>query len=285
MTSKGSSSPADQRKTSLLNSLAESFPEKASGKKEKKADRGSIGKGIGMAHMTLTNPIQKPLGSEAGHESSDERDTVEQEVCRSNANDRTPSVDKELRSACVLALSTSGALLSTHGAHRASGDSSLGEGDVKICANGRSCSIGDGISDTVSEPSWSSRQHAVTDSSVSPPPTKTTPSKSIHSDMYNTVFALQSLGDGQWSDYLTRARGLWDGHVNKRLSGSGLGGSSCPSKGSAPEIMVLPGLASTGVVGGAAMGSQAAPPAGTLYTTTTTTNTTTLVNGLSLRPP
>lgn len=35
-------------------------------------------------------------------------------------------------------------------------------------------------------------------------------SKSFHSDVYNTAFALQSLGDGNWSDYLTKVRAMWD---------------------------------------------------------------------------
>ncbi|KAK7501998.1 hypothetical protein BaRGS_00006750, partial [Batillaria attramentaria] len=44
------------------------------------------------------------------------------------------------------------------------------------------------------------------------PTTPTTPSKSVHSDMYSTVFALHSLGEGNAaSQYLTRVRALWDG--------------------------------------------------------------------------
>ena len=52
-------------------------------------------------------------------------------------------------------------------------------------------------------------------SSLPPPPP---PPSNFHSDVYDTVFALQSLGDAGWSDYLTKVRGLWDGHCNKRLS-------------------------------------------------------------------
>ena len=56
------------------------------------------------------------------------------------------------------------------------------------------------------------------------PPVKANPPRSVHSEMYDTVFALQALGNG-WSDYLTKVRGLWDGHMdsksNKRLSFNG----------------------------------------------------------------
>ncbi|XP_041363788.1 rho GTPase-activating protein 44-like isoform X2 [Gigantopelta aegis] len=42
--------------------------------------------------------------------------------------------------------------------------------------------------------------------------TPSTPvSKSFYSDVYNTVFALQSLGDDSWNDYLTKVRAMWDG--------------------------------------------------------------------------
>ena len=43
----------------------------------------------------------------------------------------------------------------------------------------------------------------------------TSPSRSVHSEVYDTVFALQSLGNNDecTSDYLTKVRGLWDGHM------------------------------------------------------------------------
>lgn len=49
---------------------------------------------------------------------------------------------------------------------------------------------------------------------VQPAPTQpTSPSQSVHSDMYSTLFALHSLGEGGTvcSDYLARVRALWDG--------------------------------------------------------------------------
>lgn len=37
-----------------------------------------------------------------------------------------------------------------------------------------------------------------------------TPARSVHSDMYSTAFALQSLGDGTWPTYLNKVRSIWD---------------------------------------------------------------------------
>lgn len=71
-----------------------------------------------------------------------------------------------------------------------------------------------------------------------PSPSPASPDKSVHSEMYNTVFALHTLGVGEgpgWSDYLTRVRALWDGqfsasspsssapYVSPSLSGGGRG--------------------------------------------------------------
>ena len=39
--------------------------------------------------------------------------------------------------------------------------------------------------------------------------TQSTP-QSVHSDMYSTAFALQSLGDGTWPSYLNKVRSIWD---------------------------------------------------------------------------
>ena len=39
----------------------------------------------------------------------------------------------------------------------------------------------------------------------------------FHSDIYDTVFALQSLRSGTgWTDYLSKVRTMWDGHMNQR---------------------------------------------------------------------
>ncbi|KAL8592718.1 hypothetical protein ACOMHN_037658 [Nucella lapillus] len=55
---------------------------------------------------------------------------------------------------------------------------------------------------------------ALSGSSAWPGPTSpTSPGQSVHFDMYSTMFALHSLGEGGgvvWSDYLTRVRALWD---------------------------------------------------------------------------
>lgn len=39
------------------------------------------------------------------------------------------------------------------------------------------------------------------------------PPKSVHSEMYSTAFALQSLGDVNCADYLAKVRTLWDSHM------------------------------------------------------------------------
>ena len=52
---------------------------------------------------------------------------------------------------------------------------------------------------------------------VTPPP-KVAPPRGMHSDVYDTVFALQSLGDG-WPDYLNRVRTLWDSHMHQQGKG------------------------------------------------------------------
>ena len=56
-------------------------------------------------------------------------------------------------------------------------------------------------------------------------------SKSFHTDVYNTAFALQSLGDGNWSDYLTKVRAMWDDQFLTRqpsasMDSNNLGGVS-----------------------------------------------------------
>jgi hypothetical protein len=77
----------------------------------------------------------------------------------------------------------------------------------------------------------------------------------MHSDVYDTVFALQSLGDG-WSDYLSRVRTLWDGHLNQRTSVVGHNGvGSLQSLNSAgPAGDASSGLVSAGPVGDASSG-------------------------------
>jgi hypothetical protein len=115
-------------------------------------------------------------------------------------------------------------------------DSNSNEGKL----NGRAASVGEGIGDPVVSVTPVKR-------AVTPPPLPA-PSKSIHSDMYNTVFALQSLGNGSWSDYLTRVRGLWDGHMNSRLSASG----TSSLNGGKGTLLVLHALAEDAFVLGAA---------------------------------
>lgn len=46
--------------------------------------------------------------------------------------------------------------------------------------------------------------------------------QNVHSDMYSTVFALQSLGDGgTWPSYLNRVRNIWDDKLQKTSAGEG----------------------------------------------------------------
>ena len=41
-------------------------------------------------------------------------------------------------------------------------------------------------------------------------------SQNVHSDMYSTAFALQSLGDGTWPSYLNKVRSIWDDQLQHR---------------------------------------------------------------------
>ena len=66
--------------------------------------------------------------------------------------------------------------------------------------------------------------------------------QNVHSDMYNTAFALQSLGDeGTWPAYLTQVRSMWDDKLGKvgspslnPMSTSDYGGASFQSHGQSP---------------------------------------------------
>ena len=108
----------------------------------------------------------------------------------------------------------------------------------------------DGISDCVSEPGgvtgWSVRHYnsGLTNEdfaqrAITPPP-KALPPRGVHSDMYNTVFALQALNCDGWSDYLTRVRGLWDGHMNNKSPTPTphvpAASETVPEEGSTPKV-------------------------------------------------
>lgn len=173
----------EKRKASLLNSFAEASSEKTPSKK--KENRNSVGKGLCLVHSSLTAPLKQE---------AEERALPDKESAGSSS---MPQL--------------SAAVSSSSGS---SSDAEASEG--KALPNGRASSLGEGTGDG---PKPVAAACSVT-KALTPPPMPA-PAKSIHSDMYNTVFALQSLGgDGHWSDYLTRVRGLWDGHMSKRLSSS-----------------------------------------------------------------
>ncbi len=76
----------------------------------------------------------------------------------------------------------------------------------------------DEYEDTLSEPANLGRAGSLRQANLAratTPPPKPPPPKGLHKDVYNTVFALQELGTG-WSDYLTKVRTLWDGHLSKQ---------------------------------------------------------------------
>ena len=113
--------------------------------------------------------------------------------------------------------------------------SSLGSGESKYSTHYWN-------SDSISEPGslgglLTKKDIASLTRSTTPPP-KPPPPKSVHSDMYNTMFALHSLNqtDG-WSEYLTTVRGMLDSHMTKRSSTShsnGGGGGTSSNGGAAP---------------------------------------------------
>ncbi len=98
----------------------------------------------------------------------------------------------------------------------------------------------DSLRDTMSEPGTLGRTSSLKSSILSramTPPPKPPPPNNMHSDVYNTVFALQSLraGGDVTTNYMTKVRGVLDDHMTKRLStpgpmkirdGSGNGASS-----------------------------------------------------------
>lgn len=65
------------------------------------------------------------------------------------------------------------------------------------------------------------------------PPTKPPPPRGVHQDMYNTMFALHALRSDQHTctDYMTRVRDLWDGHLQTGARRSdpaaAVGGTGC----------------------------------------------------------
>ena len=71
------------------------------------------------------------------------------------------------------------------------------------------------------------------------PPPKPPPPRSFHSDMYSTAFALQSLGDPGWSDYVTKVRTMWDGHMSHRGTNSkdGAKETSLDNSYSSPSVL------------------------------------------------
>ncbi|XP_046378958.2 rho GTPase-activating protein 44-like isoform X2 [Haliotis rufescens] len=88
----------------------------------------------------------------------------------------------------------------------------LSQGDRTLASKGR---INSSSTLTTTNPLLGSNQSDVLYNarSSSVPPTPVT--KSFHSDVYSTVFALQSLGDGAWNDYLTKVRAMWDGQYTQ----------------------------------------------------------------------
>ena len=114
---------------------------------------------------------------------------------------------------------------------------------------GRRISVeGDAISDTMSEPGTLNRtslRRIKSSRSTTPPPKPPLPNaKSVHSDVYNTVFALQSLGDGAWADYLTTVRNLMEGNMSKSYSipsgDMGSAGGSRDNTGMHRTLFLLP---------------------------------------------
>lgn len=215
-------------------SVSVPIPNSVVNPKKKSRDRDStcLGSGLSMAHNTLAAPLSAVTHSDRGQVDRTSNNTP---VCSSNSpklegkKDKSPlqqrfSVDSGIGSsgqdtAPVVPCSVS-AVYSTPQPTKL--NSSQGE-QLK---NGR----GEGSYDSLSEPAGCDLSRNVLTVGGEPvtryisPASQPPPPRSVHCDMYNTVFALQSLGDEGWSDYLTRVRTLWDGHMNKRLSVSNASG-------------------------------------------------------------
>ncbi|KAK3089695.1 hypothetical protein FSP39_005689 [Pinctada imbricata] len=105
----------------------------------------------------------------------------------------------------------SGMIGSEGESHRLSSNSHIGRGALTR----NSCSR---LSATNSVSSANNVTNA-TVSAESVPPSTAAP-KGLHSDVYNTMFALHSLGNGNVHDYRTKVRALWDGHMHHKSTGS-----------------------------------------------------------------
>ncbi|XP_063446296.1 SH3 domain-binding protein 1-like isoform X2 [Mytilus trossulus] len=87
--------------------------------------------------------------------------------------------------------------------HSSSSDKS--PGDLVKSYNSPRCSVISHHSNSISSNTNASTDNSYTRSSSVPPV-----EKSVHSDVYSTMFALHSLGDGNVSNYMTKVRGILD---------------------------------------------------------------------------
>lgn len=94
---------------------------------------------------------------------------------------------------------------SAYSAGKASHSSDKSPGDLVKSYNSPRCSVISHHSNSISSNTNASTDNSYTRSSSVPPV-----EKSVHSDVYSTMFALHSLGDGNVSNYMTKVRGILD---------------------------------------------------------------------------
>lgn len=94
-------------------------------------------------------------------------------------------------------------------AEKSSHNSDQSPGDLAKSYNSPRCSVishhSKSLTTNTNAPCSNDSSALCTRSSSVPPV-----AKSVHSDVYSTMFALHSLGDGNISNYLTKVRGIWD---------------------------------------------------------------------------
>ena len=89
---------------------------------------------------------------------------------------------------------------------------SSAEGDRMLASSVKQNNSSNSITATTTTNTLLDINHSDAKSSVPSTPV----SKGFYSDVYSTVFALQSLGDDSWNDYLTKVRAMWDGQFQTR---------------------------------------------------------------------
>ena len=167
--------------------------------------QGIVGKACGMAYQMAAGPIANQDSSNSDERMSSEGNSEYNVGVGSHTSDENassfipPNVD-------------SGVLESEGDSLQLSSTSRVGCGAL---AHHNPCSRNTSTTNSVQNANDVTKSSAPRCRSVPPP----VAAKGVHSDMYNTMFALHSLGNGNVNDYRNRVRALWDGHIQHQVAG------------------------------------------------------------------